>query len=297
MGNLKRCMCLMGVVLAARAASADGPPPFPHPLITEILYAVPSGDRGDANADGVRDAVGDEFIELVNPHDKPIQLKGYVIVDSAGWAPGAAKQGTPGGKTDSKSADGSADGAAKPSADKSGKDKDKMHGEIRFVFPELELKPGEVVVVFNGYQQKMEGEVGDSTKVAKKNEKFHGAYVFTMKNENPYAALGNEGDFVVVMDASEKPVQVVKWGGTAGGGKNPPKEALVTEEAPASIGSVQRNGSSGKLVAHKSLPGELAGTLFSPGVFALKASAETPKPAASGGGGGNRPNSGGKPKK
>lgn len=289
MGDFKQLMCLVGVVLAARTAAADGPVssvPSPHPLITEILFAVPGGDRGDANADGVRDALGDEFIELVNPHDKPIQLKGYTLVDSAGWAPGAAK---PAPKTEQKPGDKPAEGAGGDAAAKPSKEMPR--GEIRFVFPELELKPGEVVVVFNGYQQKMEGEVGGTTKAAKKNEKFHGAYVLSMKNESPYAALGNEGDFVVLSDPSGKPVHVVKWGTT---GKTPPKEALVTEEAPASIGSVQRNGVGGKLVPHKSLPGELAGTMFSPGVFALKASAETPKGTSPNGG---RPNGGGKPKK
>jgi hypothetical protein len=281
-------MCLVGVIFAASRASADGPPPFPHPLLTEVLCAVPSGDRGDANADGVRDAVGDEFIELVNPHDRPIQLKGYVLMDSEGWSPAAPKPDAKSDpKPDAKPGDKSAGGS-----DGDAKKKDTPRGEIKFVFPELELKPGEVVVVFNGYQQKMEGEVGDTTKAAKKNEKFHGAYVFSMKNESPYAALGNEGDFVVMTDGGGKAVQVVKWGTTA---KTPPKDALVTEEAPASIGSVQRNGSGGKLVAHKSLPGELSGTLCSPGVFSLKASAETPR---SGGGGGNRPaGGGGKPKK
>lgn len=288
MGNFKRGVGLAGAILAANAAMADGPPaakpPSVHPLISEVLYAVPSGERGDANADGVRDAIGDEFIELVNPHNTPIQLKGYVLVDSEGWAPGAPKPSVPATRPDQKPGDAPADADTKTKPAK-----ESARGEIRFVFPELELKPGEVVVVFNGYQQKMEGEVGDAEKAAKKNERFHGAYVFSMKNESPYAALGNDGDFVVLVDPSGKPVQVVKWGTT---GKTPPRDGVVVDEAPASIGSVQRNGVGGKLVAHRSLPGELAGTLFSPGVFSLKASAETARPASSGGrpnGGGGRP--------
>lgn len=54
---------------------------YPHPVITEVLYAVPTSD-GDANRDGTRDSAGDEFIELVNPHARPIDLRGYTISDS-----------------------------------------------------------------------------------------------------------------------------------------------------------------------------------------------------------------------
>src|SRR5437870_5538652 len=75
MHTVSHFMCFGGLFLAAAANAQISTPTFPHPLITEILYAVPSGERGDANADGTRDAVGDEFIELTNPHDKPIQLK------------------------------------------------------------------------------------------------------------------------------------------------------------------------------------------------------------------------------
>src|SRR5438309_1433133 len=117
---------MSGVVLGVVAASVTAaqpsatPVPYPHPLISEVLYSVPSGQRGDANADGERDAVGDEFIELVNPHDKPIQLKGYTLMDADAYSPGAAKPDPvaphkPGG-TDKPSAD-------KPSTDKPSTDK------------------------------------------------------------------------------------------------------------------------------------------------------------------------------
>src|SRR5687768_184922 len=46
------------------------PVPFPHPLITEVLYAVPNTPGSDANQDGTRHVAGDEFVELINPHDK-----------------------------------------------------------------------------------------------------------------------------------------------------------------------------------------------------------------------------------
>ena len=141
------------------------------------------------------------------------------------------------------------------------------------MFPELELKPGQIVVVFNGYHQKWTGPVGDTTKAAGPNEKFHNAFVFTMKNESPYAALGNEADFVVLLAPDGKPIHVVKWDKTS---KNPPKDALITEEAPASIGSVQREGVHGKLTPHRDLKGDLAGTFCSPGIFSLTPGVDPP---------------------
>lgn len=53
---------------------------FPHPLITEIFFSVP-GSGGDANGDGQRSPAGDEFVELMNPHDEPINLIGYELSD------------------------------------------------------------------------------------------------------------------------------------------------------------------------------------------------------------------------
>jgi hypothetical protein len=256
-------MCLGALVLASHAAAQITTPPYPHPIITEILYAVPSGPRGDANADGTRDAVGDEFIEIVNPHDKPIQLKGYTLLDADAWDPGAPKRDTP-----------AKPGHASPAGDP-GKPKETEHrSEVRFTFPDLELKPGEVAVVFNGYKASIPGNVGDSTRAAPRNETFHNAYVFTMNNDSPYAALGNEGDFVVLMAPGAKPVHVVKWGSTS---KNPPKDAMISEEAPKSMGSVQRDGVHGKLIPHKELKGDLGGTTFSPGVFSLEPGVDAPK--------------------
>ncbi|HJW47253.1 MAG TPA: hypothetical protein VJ484_12305, partial [Lysobacter sp.] len=62
------------------APPPDALVPYPNPLITEVHYNV-RGD-GDAARDGQRDAVGDEFIELINPHDKPIRLRGFTLIDS-----------------------------------------------------------------------------------------------------------------------------------------------------------------------------------------------------------------------
>jgi hypothetical protein len=273
-------MFLIPVILATGAIAQPTPIPSPHPLITEILAAVPSGPRGDANGDGTRDAVGDEFIELVNPHDKPIQLKGYMLVDSDAWAPGAAKPGSPAKPTKSSGkpgdppaapADAPADKPATPAHDPAA---DSTRAELRFVFPEMELKPGQVVVVFNGYHQKFIGPVGDATKAPSgPNDKFHDAFVFSMKNESPYAALGNEADFVLLVAPDGKPIHVVKWGKTS---KNPPKDTLLSEDAPASIGSVQRDGARGKLVPHRDLKGDLAGTYCSPGIFSMSPGVDPP---------------------
>lgn len=279
-------MCLPPLALAAgpvATASAQSPVPSPHPLICEVLAAVPSGPRGDASGDGSRDAIGDEFIELVNPHDRSIQLKGYTLVDADAWQPAAPRPDKPGSPGTAPSTD-----APKPK-------KDAGRAELRFVFPEVELKPHQVVVVFNGYKQRIPGNAGDADKApAGTNEKFHDAWVFTMKNESPYAALSNEGDFVVLIAPDGKPVQVVKWGTTS---KNPPKEAGLVEEAPESMGSVQRDGVRGKLTPHRDLKGDLKGTNFSPGVFSLVPSADAPPVRPSPSGPGGPPGKPGTPKK
>ena len=290
-------MFLLPFAIAGNAIGQSNSVPAPHPMITEVLASVPSGPRGDANGDGLRDAIGDEFIELVNPHDKPIQLKGYMLVDSDAWAPGAAKTGSgvkpaPGTKPAEKPAATTPDD--KPTAPTREPGTDSTRAELRFVFPDMELKPGQVVVVFNGYHQKFTGPVGDAAKAPSgPNDKFHDAMVFSMKNESPYAALANEADFVLLVAPDGKPIHVVKWGKAS---KNPPKDTLVTEDAPASIGSVQREGVHGKLVAHKDLKGDLAGTFCSPGVFSMTpgvdppASATPRTPPRSGGRpGGSRP--------
>lgn len=66
--------------------SPDGTPTFacreavPGDLhLEEILAAVPSGDAGDANADGERDAYDDEFIEVSNSSPDPVGLRGLEL--------------------------------------------------------------------------------------------------------------------------------------------------------------------------------------------------------------------------
>jgi hypothetical protein len=214
------------------------PVPFPSPLITEVLYAVPTvksakGEMSlcDANKDGVRDAVGDEFIGLVNPHDRPIKLGGYKLSDQ----PRAnAAQGK------------------KPGA------------ELLFAFPPLELGPGETVVVFNGNKQTWTGPVGDSTKAAPRNDRFHNAYVFSMRVKSSRRGLANGGDWVLLTAPDGRAVQCVTWGEVEG---RPDRGALVEEAPLTDSGSVQRDGISGGFVSHRSLGAPHEGRPFSPGHF------------------------------
>jgi hypothetical protein len=146
--------------------------PWPHPIITEVLYAVPPGTAGDANKDGKREVTGDEFVELVNPHDKPIQLFGYTLTDSQ--EPGK--------------------------------------GQMKFTFPAVELAPGGVVVVFNGLNSTWSGPVGDSKgPPTGPHEQFGGSLVFTMRNTSNKVALGNQGDQVLLSAPDNTPVQRVYW--------------------------------------------------------------------------------------
>ena len=105
-------LALTAALIAAQPEQDESTPlvEFPHPLITEVLAVVPKGDDGDANGDGTRDASTDEFVELMNPHDEPIEIGGYTISDRNAGGQGA----------------------------------------VEFTFPSLTLEPGDVVVVFNG---------------------------------------------------------------------------------------------------------------------------------------------------
>lgn len=232
---------------------AEPPTPpvaYPHPLITEVLFAVPTeksagGDlsRCDASKDGSRDATGDEFVELVNPHDRPIDLKGYRLRDSAA--------ATDDGKARA--------GGKKPAPG------------VDFVFPALTLGPGEVVVVFNGHKQKWAGPVGDSLKApVTRNDRFDNAWIFTMRAASSRAGFSNGGDFVLLSAPDGTPVERVRWGAGGGGIR---RDAPLIEDAPStSSGSVQRQGAA--FVAHR----EIDGLPFSPGRFGTP-SADTTGPS------------------
>ena len=51
-------------------------------LINEVLYDPESGDLGDANGDGTRDATGDEFIEFFNSGPE-MDVSGYSLSDAS----------------------------------------------------------------------------------------------------------------------------------------------------------------------------------------------------------------------
>lgn len=147
--------------------------PYPHPLITEVLYAVPKGDEGDASRDGTRHATGDEFVELSNPTDQPISLAGWTITDRN--APDS--------------------------------------GQFLFRFPGFTLGPGETVVVFNGLDQTIPGPVGTADAPPEKlNEKFAGAWVFTAGNTSSGVGFANDGDWVCLSDPQGAAVACVIWG-------------------------------------------------------------------------------------
>jgi hypothetical protein len=216
----------MPVLVAAALApllvvpkAPEPPVAYPHPLITEILYAVPSGPAGDANGDGKRDAAGDEFIELVNPHDRPINLRGYRITDR--------------------------------------NEPDK--GQLKFVFPALELPPGGVVVVFNGFGAKWEGPVGDSKRAPEAgNEKFGGAIVLTMKGASAMTSWANGGDWALLSDPSGSPVQCVWWGKF---NETLPTSGLVEQATLTTKGSITRNPEDFSWAVHA----DLDDLPFSPG--------------------------------
>lgn len=165
------------VVLAAIVAGQPGQDDnlskvvFPHPLITEVLAAVPR-EGGDANMDGTRDAAGDEFVELMNPHAEAIELEGYRLSDR-----------NAGGR-----------------------------GAVEFTFPALRLEPGEVVVVFNGYGMGTSADVGTAEAAPSRKHAKLGVWVFSMGITSDSASFSNSGDWVLLTSPSGGRVHVVCWG-------------------------------------------------------------------------------------
>lgn len=176
---------------------------------------------GDADGDGSRSATGDEFIELVNPHKETINLKGYTLHDVTRGKKGA----------------------------------------MQFTFPDCPLKPGAVVVVFNGFESKLSGAVGDSKQAAEStNPRFAGAMVFSMKIDSSRAAMANGGDTIVLEDPDGKPVHVITWGKAEG---EKPK-GLLNEDLKGLQGvSAGRRDLGSPMVEHT----KLTTASFSPGRF------------------------------
>ena len=73
---------------------------FNIPLIlNEILYDPPDGIEGDANGDGTRDPQEDEFIELYNNSDSPLDVSGFMIFDAEALDAGTPRFTVPDGTT------------------------------------------------------------------------------------------------------------------------------------------------------------------------------------------------------
>lgn len=192
------------------------------PLITEVLYSVPKGEKGDASKDGTRDATGDEFVEIMNPGSRPLSLTGWSIVDRN-----------------------------PPDA-----------GQFLFVFPEFTLPPGGVVVVFNGLNQTIAGDVGGSERGPEgPHAGFDGAFVYSAGNTSARAGLANDGDWVALRDPQGEVVSCIAWGETD---EKPPVSAPLLERTPqTSESSVQRTLASPEATFEAHPTGD--GLRFSPG--------------------------------
>ncbi|HED52773.1 MAG TPA: lamin tail domain-containing protein [Phycisphaerales bacterium] len=219
---------VLSVVLFGQPVDESRPiVPAPNPLITEVLVAVPKDSAGDANGDGQRDATGDEFVELMNPHDRAIELGGFTISDR-----------NAGGQ-----------------------------GEVKFTFPKFTLEPGEIVVVFNGFNQRFSPEVGTKERAPKAKDERLGCWVFSMGNTNQYAAFSNKGDWVLLTDPDGRLVDIVYWGSFKA--ERPTGADLVSEQVEGrSRGSACRYLFGGPMVWHHHLDGKD----MSPGRHPIRAS-------------------------
>ncbi|MEM1331602.1 MAG: lamin tail domain-containing protein [Planctomycetota bacterium] len=201
------------------------PVPFPHPLITEVLYAVPSDKEdpavGDANLDGSRHATGDEFIELTNPHDQPINLANYALEDAA---PANASS------------------------------------RFRFLFPDITVPPGRTVVVFNGVKQTFTGPVGTETQGPPSTDRrFHYAAVFNAQAKSTRTGFSNAVDAVRLIDPLGQTVTWIAWGKLD---QTPPRDTIwAPEVAKARDGSITLDPVSVSFVPHAASDG----VRYSPG--------------------------------
>jgi hypothetical protein len=205
---------------APAPAPARLPVAFPHPLIVEVLYAVPTGEAGDANRDGFRQVSGDEFVALVNPHTAPINLRGYSLSDRPPSATAAPK--------------------------------------VRFTFPDAQLAPGQIAVVFNGHESTIPGPVGDSARAPTgPNPSFHNALTFTMRVASSRTSFGNAEDLVALSAPGSSPgtsaLQIVRWGRADTPSDRPAAPipgatpTTLIEDAPATAkGSVVRRSLAGE---------------------------------------------------
>lgn len=222
--------CAIAALVSMAGAGKDDADPIadlrPHPVITEVLFNVPNDDSGDADKDGSRDATGDEFVELFNPHAKSVNLRGYTLTSRLSVGDDTGKKG------------------------------------VRFTFPDLELPPGAVVVVFNGYKSTASGPIGSSRRPPEKvHPEFAKAAVFSMGITAKNRSWNNSGDFVLLSAPDGRPVDAIWWGDPS---PKPPKGCLRAAEVDANpAGSVQRTTADAEPVPHTKLdsrvcsPGEI----------------------------------------
>jgi hypothetical protein len=200
-------------------------------MITEVLFNVPQGEEGDANRDGVRDATGDEFVEIGNPNPRPMNLKGYRIVSRLSHGEANPRRG------------------------------------VFFTFPDFELPAHSVALVFNGHGAAIPGPVGNAEKAPEgTNEHFANSFVFSMEMSARNNALSNTADFVLLLDPAGRPVDGLHWGDPTPAPPSPTDEEgqiiYRLEEVSRNVrGSVQRMRPNAGLFEHRSIDG----TLFSPG--------------------------------
>lgn len=190
---------------------------YPHPIISEVLFDVPKD--ADPNQDGVSNPVGDEYVEITNPHERPIDIGGYMIADKKGAA--------------------SIDGG----------------GGVRFRFPPLTLKPGETALLFNGYLAHIPGPVGSQSKAPlRPNDRFANAWVFNLDNASGTCAFANSGDICVLVSPDAKTIDFLSWGAFE---PPPPKDAMRAQYFKnVRDCSVQRPLGESKLVLHREIDGK-----------------------------------------
>ena len=200
------------------AVAAAPPIPFPHPVITEMLFNVPPKQlESDANQDGFRSSIGDEFVELYNPHDRAIDVSAYSVSD----------------------------------------DHPSDRYRLEFEIPAgTRLEPGQTLVIFNGHKQggDMPTPYGDRrTTAAGPNAAFHGAIVYSIKNISGSRAWANNDDMVVLRAPDGQVIDVIVWGRPE---HQPPASPLritrVEDEVPFSY---QRLGAWGLMLPHVDVDG------------------------------------------
>lgn len=230
----------------------------PHPLIVEVLFAVPSGLAGDANRDGERSVNGDEFVELVNPHPTPINLAGYTLTDSTAG---------------------------------------NNQFRFEFPSLELAPGQSVVVFNGHEAAWKNAAYVGDSkaapASASPAEAGFGGAWVLSARAARSGIGFANEKDFVLLSAPGGVAVQRVWWGQEEPDAVPGAGEGFVDEHAPSlSAGaSVQRESIApgARFRDHRNLAGSggtkgVKGALFSPGVYVVpsKPRDAAPTPPASG---------------